>query len=110
MSSLARLTIALALFATTAAPVVAQPNGTPLARILARVIGGRRISSWALAASSWRRGRRRWRFKLSEGGAQRVEAWGVREFVLVDEASDGGGDGGEFGVGEVDGWHGFTIR
>lgn len=33
MSSLARLTIALALFATTAAPVVAQPNGTPLARI-----------------------------------------------------------------------------
>lgn len=33
MSSLARLTIALALFAMTAAPVTAQPNGTPLARI-----------------------------------------------------------------------------
>jgi hypothetical protein len=33
MSSLARLTIALVFFATTAAPVMAQPIGTPLARL-----------------------------------------------------------------------------
>jgi hypothetical protein len=59
-----------------------------------------------LSALSWRRrlnrGARFNGFELGEGCAQKVDAWGAGEAIFFDGAADSCGDGGEFGVSEID--------